>query len=259
MREGTPRRRAFWAALRATVPVLWGYLAIGMTFGYMLHAQTGYGWPVAMMMSVLLYAGAMQFLAVPLIAQSVPLGQIALLTLLVNARHMVYGLSLFDTFDRCGKGKPYAIFGLTDEAYALHTGVQPPPDADPGAFTLWVTGLCQSYWVTGSVLGNLIAGLIRFDAKGIEFTLTALFLVILHGQWGQFRTKIPFAVGAGAGVAAIVLVGTGNDMLLVAVGVTVCLMIALRGRLIAALAAQDAQETQDVQDAAPAGQGGGRS
>lgn len=236
--QKTAKQRAFRAALRVTVPVLWGYLAIGMTFGCMLYIQTGYGWPVAMLMSVLLYAGAMQFLSVPLIAQGAPLAQIALLTLLVNARHMVYGLSLFETFDRCGKGKPYAIFGLTDEAYALHTGVQPPSDADPGGFTLWVTGLCQSYWVAGSIIGNVIASLVRFDPRGIEFTLTALFLVILHSQWQQFRTKIPFAIGVGAGIAAIVLVGSGN-MLVVAVAFIVCLMIALRTKLTAAL-------TQDV-------------
>ena len=228
--ERTAKRRAFRAAFGVTAPVMWGYLAIGMTFGCMLYIQTGYGWPVAMLMSVLLYAGAMQFLAVPLIAQGAPLAQIALLTLLVNARHMVYGLSLFETFDRCGKGKPYAVFGLTDEAYALHTGVQPPPGADPGAFTLWVTGLCQGYWVIGGVAGNVIASLIRFDPRGIEFSLTALFLVILHGQWRQFRTKIPFAVGVGAGILAIVLVGSGN-MLLVAMAIIVCLLIALRAKL----------------------------
>jgi len=228
------KQAAFRAAFRVTVPVLWGYLAIGMTFGCLLYIQTGHGWPVAMVMSLLLYAGAMQFLAVPLIAQGAPLGQIALLTLLVNARHMVYGLSLFDTFGRCGKmGKLYAIFGLTDEAYALHTGVQPPPGADPGRFTLWLTGLCQGYWVIGGIIGNVIASLVAFDPRGIEFTLTALFLVILHSQWRQFRTKIPFAVGIGAGIAAIVLVGSGN-MLLVAVAMVVCLMIALRARLIAA-------------------------
>ncbi|MCL2811544.1 MAG: AzlC family ABC transporter permease [Clostridia bacterium] len=227
------KQAAFRAAFRVTVPVLWGYLAIGMTFGCMLYIQTGYGWPVAMVMSLLLYAGAMQFLAVPLIAQGAPLGQIALLTLLVNARHMVYGLSLFDTFGRCGKlGKLYAIFGLTDEAYALHTGVPPPPGADPGTFTLWVTVLCQSYWVIGGIIGNVIASLFEFDPRGIEFTLTALFLVILHGQWQQFRTKLPFVVGLGAGITAIVLVGSGN-MLLVAVAMVVCLMIALRARLLA--------------------------
>ena len=229
------RRIAFRAALRVTAPVLWGYLAIGITFGCMLYVQTGHGWPVAMMMSLLLYAGAMQFLAVPLIAQGAPLGHIALLTLLVNARHVVYGLSLFDTFGRCGKLKPYAIFGLTDEAYALHTGVQPPPDADPGAFTLWVTGLCQLYWVIGGIAGNVIASLVPFNPRGVEFTLTALFLVILHGQWQQFRTKLPFAVGVGAGIAAIALVGAGN-MLVAAAAIVVCLMISLRARLTAALA-----------------------
>jgi 4-azaleucine resistance transporter AzlC len=243
--KGSPKRRAFFAALRVTVPVLWGYLAIGMTFGCMLYTQTGYGWLMAMLMSLTIYAGAMQFLAVPLIAQGASLGHIALLTFLVNARHMVYGLSMFDIFNRCGKGKPYAIFGLTDEAYALHAGVASPTDVDAGTFTMCVAGLCQSYWVIGSVLGNLIASLVRFDPRGIEFTLTALFLVILHGQWQQFRDKFPFAVGLGAGLVAILLVGTAN-MLLVAVAITVCLLVALRPRLAATLAAQDRDGSPDA-------------
>ena len=239
--ERSPKRRAMLAALRVTVPVLWGYLFIGMTFGGMLYLQAGHGWLAAMMMSLLVYAGAMQFLAVSLIARGAPPEQIALLTFLVNARHMVYGLSLFETFDRCGKGKPYAIFGLTDEAYALHAGAKPPAGADPGAYTLWVTGLCQAYWVAGSVIGNVVAGLVQFDPRGIEFTLTALFLVILHGQWRQFRTKLPFAVGAGAGILAVFCVGGGN-MLLAAVILTVCLLIALRARITAQLTIQDAAE-----------------
>ena len=240
MRGNTPRARAIWAALRVTVPVLWGYLAIGMTFGCILYTQTGYGWLVAMLMSITLYAGAMQFMAVPLIAQGIGLGEIALLTFLVNARHMVYGLSLFDRFAACGKGKPYAIFGLTDEAYALLAGTNPPEGADEGAFTLAVTGLCQSYWVLGSIIGNVVASLFTFDTRGIEFTLTALFLVILHGQWQQFDTKLPFAVGITCGVLAIPIIGTQN-MLLAAVVAVVCLLIALRAPIRARLAAQDAR------------------
>lgn len=241
-RQGA-RRRALGAALRVTIPVLWGYLAIGTTFGCMLYTQTGYRWPVAMVMSICMYAGSMQFLAVPLIARAAPLGEIAVLTFLVNARHMVYGLSMFDIFARCGKGEPYAIFALTDEVYALHAGTTPPADADPGAFTMAISVLCQCYWIFGGILGNLIASYIEFNPKGIEFTLTALFLVILHSQWQQFRTKVPFALGAGAGVLAIVCVGTGN-MLLVAVVATVCLLIALRTKITAQLAVQDAAQAQ---------------
>lgn len=240
----SPQRRALTGALRVTVPVLWGYLAIGMTFGCMLYTQTGYGWLIAAFMSLTMYAGAMQFMAVPLIAQGAALPQIALMTFLVNARHMVYGLSLFDRFARTGKGKPYAIFALTDEAYALLAGAPPPPDADPGAYTLWVSALCHGYWVIGSVLGNLLASLLSFDTRGIDFTLTALFLVILQGQWGQFQTKIPFVVGAGCGLLVLLLIG-GNNMLLLAVLAVVALLLALRTPVSAALARQD--EAGEVQ------------
>jgi 4-azaleucine resistance transporter AzlC len=237
------RRAARHAALRATVPVLWGYLAIGMTFGCLLYTQTGHGWPVALLMSIFMYAGAMQYMAVPLIAQGADLLQWAVVTFLVNARHMVYGLSLFTQYERCGRGKPYAIFALTDEAYALLAGAPPPPEADPGTYTMWVSWLCQSYWVVGSALGNLLVSLVQFDTRGIDFTLTALFLVILHGQWQQFHTKLPFVVGAGCAALVALLFGTQNMLLLAVLAVVAALMF-FKPRIAASLAAQDARDVQ---------------
>ncbi len=236
--------RAFLAALKASVPVLWGYLAIGTTFGCLLVATTGYGWPLAALMSLTVYAGAMQFLAVQLIASGTGLVQIAVITFLVNARHMVYGLSLFDQFDRVGRGKPYAIFALTDEAYALLVGAPPPDGSDPGTYTLCVSLLCQAYWVLGSILGALLGEFIPFDTRGIDFALTALFLVILQGQWQQFHTKIPFAVGAGCGLLALLVAGP-QRMLLVAVAVIALLLILLRPRLEAQLNRQDAPQKKE--------------
>lgn len=232
------KRAALLAAFRTSIPVLWGYLAIGMTFGCMVKLQTGLSWWVAMGMSLSMYAGAMQFMAVPLIAGGTDLAQVALMTFLVNARHMVYGLSLFDTFEACGKGKYYAIFALTDEAYALHVGQKPPEGVDQKAYTVGLAALCQSYWVIGSVLGNLLASVLTFDTRGIDFTLTALFLVLLQGQWAQFRTKIPFVAGAGCGLGALVLFGK-QHMLIAAVLGLVALLILLRPRLTEALQKQD--------------------
>ncbi len=244
MEKDTSKRSAFFAALKASVPVLWGYLAIGTTFGCLLTATTGYGWPLALLMSLTVYAGAMQFLAVQLIASGTGIMQIAVITFLVNARHMVYGLSLFDQFDRVGRGKPYAIFALTDEAYALLVGAPPPQGCDPGTYTLCVSWMCHAYWVLGSVLGALLGEFIPFDTRGIDFALTALFLVILEGQWRQFRTKTPFVVGAGCGLVALAIAGP-QRMLLVAVAIIAALLIALRPRLEAQLTLQDAASDKE--------------
>lgn len=227
----SPRRAAVRAAFSASIPVMWGYLAIGMTFGCMLYLQTGLNWGTAMFMSLTMYAGAMQYMAVSLIAQGVGFGQIALMTLLVNARHMVYGLSLFDKVNATGKWKPYVIFGLTDEAYALLVGVNPPPEAHAATFTTALVGMCQCYWIIGGVIGNVLASLFTFNPAGIDFSLTALFLVILHGQCKQYRTKLPILLGIASGLLALLLFGP-EHMLLFSVIILLVLLIALR-RVIA--------------------------
>lgn len=226
----SPKRQAVQAAFSASIPVMWGYLAIGMTFGCMLYLQTGLGWGTAMFMSLTMYAGAMQYMAVNLIATGAGYGQIALLTLLVNARHMVYGLSLFKEVNETGKWKPYVIFGLTDEAYALLVGVKPPPTADSATFTTVLVAMCQSYWVIGGVIGSVLASLFTFNPAGIDFTLTALFLVILHGQCKQYKTKLPILLGVVSGILALVFFGSQN-MLLFAVAILLVFLIALRGKI----------------------------
>lgn len=239
----SPKRAAARAAFSASIPVMWGYLAIGMTFGCMLYLQTGLRWYAALFMSVTMYAGAMQYMAVSLIAQGAGYLQIALLTLLVNARHMVYGLSLFDRVNATGRYKPYVIFGLTDEAYALLVGIHPPPETDGALFTVILVGLCQCYWIAGSIFGNLLASLVTFNPAGIDFSLTALFLVILHGQWKQYRSKLPFFLGIASGLLAIVLFGR-EHMLLFAVLLLLALLMALRAKIEPTLQSPGAKEGQ---------------
>lgn len=226
----SPKRQAVQAAFSASIPVMWGYLAIGMTFGCMLYLQTGLGCGTSMFMSLTMYAGAMQYMAVNLIATGAGFGQIALLTLLVNARHMVYGLSLFKEVNETGKWKPYVIFGLTDEAYALLVGVKPPPTVDSAIFTTALVAMCQSYWIIGGIIGNVLASLFTFNPAGIDFSLTALFIVILQGQCKQYRTKLPILLGVISGVLALVVFGRQN-MLLFAVVILLGCLIALRSKI----------------------------
>jgi 4-azaleucine resistance transporter AzlC len=202
-------------AFSATVPVLLGYVTIGIAFGLLL-VKSGQPWWMATLMSLFVYAGAAQFMAVGLLASGTGIAQIALLTLVINARHMVYGLSLLDRFGACRRFKAYLVFALTDETYGLLTTVEPPHGVDRESFYTLVSGLDQSYWLIGSTLGALVGGLLPFESKGIEFALTALFIVLLVEQMRAVRRPAPYLVATAATGAALLAVGPAN-LLVVAI------------------------------------------
>ena len=186
--------RALRAAFPRTLPVLTGYLFLGMAFGILLQSK-GYGAAYAGLMSVVIYAGSMQFVAAGLLAGGFAPLQAGLLALMVNARHLFYGLSMLDRFKDRGRAKPYLIFALTDETFSLLLSAQPPEGVDPGRFDLCVSLLDQCYWVAGSVLGALLGEALAFPTQGISFVMTALFVVIFLEQWQTRKGRIPALVG----------------------------------------------------------------
>lgn len=207
-------RRALRAAFPHTVPVLMGYLAIGLVFGWMLSA-IGYNILWAGAMSLTVYAGSGQYLGVSLLEQAAPLLQVAFLTLIINFRHLVYGLSMLDKFRGLGWRKVYMIFALTDETYALLAGVKPPAGVDSGRFYFWVSLLNHLYWLAGSLIGSAAGSLIRINTEGIDFAMTALFIVIAMGQWQSARRHFPVFLGAGGTLACLLLFGGSNGQFLV--------------------------------------------
>ena len=218
----------------ATIPVLMGYLSIGIAFGVLLQA-TGYGPLWAVFMSLTVYAGSSQFLECTLLAQSVALPQVALMTFLLNFRHFFYGLSLLDKLKGAGCKKPYLIFALTDETYALLTGVRPPIGKDPHAFYLVIALLNQCYWVLGSFLGAGLGSLISINTTGIDFAMTALFVTIAVDQWrvrGRQRMKgrLPALIGGGCTLLALAVFGA-DKLLIPALAATCCLLLVLRRQL----------------------------
>lgn len=228
------RRTLFAAAFMATIPVLMGYLSIGAAFGILLQA-TGYGPLWAVFMSLTVYAGSSQFLECTLLAQAAALPQVAFMTLLLNFRHLFYGLSLLNTFKGAGLKKPYLIFSLTDETYALLTSVRPPVGKDPHTFYLVVALLNQSYWVLGSFMGAVLGSLITFSTAGIDFAMTALFVAIAADQWKTFGYKnikkhLPALIGFGCALLSLFLFGPGN-LLIPALLAVCCLLLILRRRL----------------------------
>ena len=224
----TAFRDAIHAAFPVTIPVLFGYIAIGIPFGLML-VKAGYPWWLSPLMSLLMYAGAGQYIAVGLFAAGAPLSGMLVAMLAVNIRHIVYGLSLIDRFKAAGRWKPYLVFALTDETYALLTGVKVPANVKPGLFYAAIAVLDHFYWIVGGVIGALAGALIPFSFVGIDFALTALFTVLLIDQLKRTRDALPAAIGIICAVIATVFLGPKN-MLIAALAGSLAVLVMLRGR-----------------------------
>ena len=203
----TTVRRAF----AATLPVMAGYMVLGIAFGILLR-EKGFGLPWAFAMSFFIFAGSLQFVAVNLLATGAALISTALMTLLVNARHLLYGISMLDRYRGIGKAKPYLIFALTDETYALVCNGA-PEGTDEKAYYLLVTAMDHCWWVTGSVLGSLIGSVLTINTKGIDFAMTAFFVTIFTEQLITIPDRIPAAIGVGASVLCLVIFGPSGFLI----------------------------------------------
>ncbi len=221
------KKKAIRSALGDTVPVMTGYLFLGFGFGILLH-QNGYGilWSAAM--SLFIYAGSMQYMAVSLLSGGAGLLTAALTTLAVNARHLFYGISMVDAYKGAGKKKPYLIFALTDETYSLVSRDSAPEGLSRHGYCFLVSLFNQIYWVTGSVLGSGAGSLIPINYEGIEFVLTALFVTIFVEQWLSSENHIPAITGVVS--TAVCLVLFGKDIFLIPSMVIIALILTGMGK-----------------------------
>lgn len=195
-----------------TIPVLAGYLSLGIAFGLLLQS-IGYGPIWAFLMSLFIYAGSAQFLAVELLAAGATFVHVALLTFLLNFRHLFYGLSMIEKYRGTGIRKIYLIFGLTDETYALLTGYKTPEGLRDTDYYLAVTLMNQFYWILGCVIGSVTGSIIPFDTTGIDFAMTALFAVLVVEQWKTHRNHIPAVSGFVITIAALYLFGADSFLI----------------------------------------------
>lgn len=189
-----------------TIPVMTGYLFLGIGFGIIMQ-QNGFGLGWAVTMSVFIYAGSMQYVGVGLLTGGSGLVTAALATLLVNARHLFYGISMINAYKGTGKKKPYLIFALTDETYSLVSREQLPRGVERNAYFFLVSLFDQCYWVAGTVLGSLAGSLIPMNFEGIDFALTALFVTIFVEQWLSSKDHFPAIVGVVSAAACLLLFG----------------------------------------------------
>ena len=210
-------------ALRDTIPVLTGYLVLGFGFGIIMKSN-GFGIALTAAMSLLIYAGSMQYAAIGLMTGGASLLTVGLTTLMVNARHLFYGISMLEKYRDVGMGKPYLIFGLTDETYSLvctdPVGIAPE---ERRSYYLLVTLLNHLYWVGGSVLGAVAGTVLQFNSEGIDFALTALFLVVFLEQWLTAEKHGPALIGVGASVLSLLIFGADSFLIPAMIGIGVML------------------------------------
>ncbi|MBQ6893250.1 MAG: AzlC family ABC transporter permease [Clostridia bacterium] len=212
-------------ALRDTVPVLSGYIVLGMGFGILMQTK-GYGiwWTLAM--STFVYAGSMQYLAVDLLCGGASLISAAITTLMVNARHLFYGISMVDRYKGTGRKKPYLIFALTDETYSLVcSGNEDKSDEERHRYYFLVSVFNQIYWVCGSVIGSLLGQVIPFSTEGIDFALTALFVTVFVEQWKSTREHVPAIVGVFASVLCLLVFGADDFLIPAMILITAALSV----------------------------------
>ena len=200
-------KSALHAAALDTVPVMTGYVFLGFGFGILMH-QCGFGTLWSCAMSLLIYAGSMQYVAVSLLTSGAGLLITAMTTFLVNARHLFYGISMVDAYKGTGRKKPYLIFGLTDETYSLVSRCRVPEGISKSGYCFWVTLFDHIYWVAGTLLGSLAGKLLPVNFEGVEFALTALFVTIFVEQWLSTADHSPAVIGLAATALCLILFGS---------------------------------------------------
>ena len=214
-------------AFKMSLPVLFGYLFLGSAFGISLY-EIGYNWIWAIVISLLVYAGSGQLLLVSMIASHASLASIAVMTFFVNSRHIFYGLSFIEKFRSYGWRYPSLIFSLTDETYGVNTSFDTAPkDVDEGNARFLIGIFDHMYWIVGSIIGNLAGQLIKIDFTGIDFSMTALFVVIFLDQILASKSKLPGFLGIICALVCLFIFGP-DKFLLPSLIITVALLLGMR-------------------------------
>ena len=224
------KREKQWAALRAafpaTIPVLTGYACLGLAYGLLMEAN-GYGPLWSTLMSAIGFGGSMQYVAITLLVTAFDPLQAFLLAVMVNARHIFYGLSMLDKYKGLGKVRPFLIYVLSDETFSLVSTLEPPEGVERKNFYFWISMLDYSYWIIATALGGLLGRFLTFDTTGLDFALTALFVVLFLEQWKKKENRPAGVIGLAC--AAVSLAVFGPERLVIPAMVLI-LAVLLGGR-----------------------------
>ena len=226
---GGVKRRALRAAFPHTVPILTGFLFLGMTYGVYM-ASLGFSWIYPTLMALTIFAGSMEFVAANMLLGAFNPLQAFAMTLMVNARHLFYGLAMLDRFRGLGWKKLYLIFGMCDETFSVTCSVRAPEGVDEGWFMTFVTLLDQLYWVLGAALGGLCGSLLTLNTEGLDFVMTAMFVVIFLENWLKEENHTSSLLGLALPLVCLVLFGA-QSFILPSMAAILLALTALRGRL----------------------------
>jgi 4-azaleucine resistance transporter AzlC len=210
--------KALKAAFPHTIPIMTGFLFLGMTYGIYMNVS-GFGFWYPMLMSMTIFAGSMEFVTVSMLLGAFHPMEALTMTLMINARHLFYGISMLDKYKGTGFKKLYLIFGMCDESFSINYTADIPKDVDKGWFMMWVTLLNQFYWVLGSTLGGIFGSFIKFNIEGLEFVMTALFVVIFLEQWLKEKNHTGAIVGVLLSVLSLVLFGRDSFIIPAMLGI----------------------------------------
>ena len=214
--------RAFKCAFPHTIPIFAGFCFLGMTYG--IYAKTsGFSFWYPLAMSLAIFGGSLEFLTVSMLLAPYAPVQVLLTALLIQARHLFYGISMLDKYKGTGWKKPYLIYGMCDETFSVNCTAKIPPDIDRGWFYFFVTLLDQIYWVAGATAGGLLGGVLRFNTNGLDFVMTAMFVVIFMEQWIKDRRHVSQWIGLAAGAVCLLIFGADNFL----IPTMICILCAL--------------------------------
>lgn len=205
-------KRAFKTAFPYTIPIFAGFWFLGLTYGIYMNVS-GFSFWYPMLMGLTIFAGSMEFVAVNLLLGAFNPLQAFLLALMVNARHLFYGISMLDKYKNTGRKKIYLIFGMCDETFSINYTAKIPEDVDKGWFMFFVTLLNHFYWVFGATLGGLCGSILHFNTEGLDFVMTAMFVVIFLEQWLKEKNHIPAILGLGLSALCLIFFGADHFML----------------------------------------------
>lgn len=214
--------RSFRAAFPQTIPILAGFLFLGMAYGIYMNVS-GFSFVYPMIMAFVIFGGSLEFLAVEMLLSPFAPVQVLLVSLMIQARHLFYGISMLDRFRGMGWKKFFLIYGMCDESFSINYTAKIPDDCDKGWFYFFVTALNQLYWVSGATIGGLLGELITFNTEGLDFVMTAMFIVIFLDQWLKDKHHFSAWVGMLSSVGCLLIFGADNFM----VPTMICVLIVL--------------------------------
>ena len=218
------RLKALKAAFPSTLPIFTGFWFLGMAYGIYMRVS-GFSFIYPMLMSLLIFGGSLEFITVEMLLSPFAPLQVFIMALLIQARHLFYGISMLDKFKGTGWKKFFLIFGMCDETFSVNYTAKIPEDVDKGWFMLWVTWLDQLYWISAATAGGLIGSLLKFDTNGISFVMTAMFVVIFLEQW--LKEKNHFSSLMGIAVSVICLICFGADSFMIPTMAAIVIILAL--------------------------------